>query len=338
MVPDAEFRSYYGLPVINPPVWEEREIAGYIFLGGLAGASSAMAAGAALTGRPGLARAAKLASALAMTGSMGALVKDLGKPSRFYNMLRTFKPTSPMSVGSWILAGFAPAAFIAAGTDLTGRFPRTGTAATLGAAVLGPAVSTYTAVLLADTAVPAWREGWRELPPLFAGSSLAAAAGVGLAAAPAGQSGPAVGMAVIGAAVELTASARLESATGLAGQAYSAPEAARLLRAGRVLTAAGAGGALAARLLGSGGRARPFRRRSIGALSRASGAALILASACTRFGVFRGGMASARDPQYTVVPQRARLDSGSAGGGQAGAGHPHVAAAPGHAGAVQVGE
>ena len=51
MVPDAEPTSYYGRPVIKPPVWEERDIAGYLFLGGLAGASGAVALGAAVTGR-----------------------------------------------------------------------------------------------------------------------------------------------------------------------------------------------------------------------------------------------------------------------------------------------
>ena len=59
MVPEAEFTSYYGKPVLNPPVWEARDIAGYFFLGGLAGGSSLLAAGADLTGRPGLSRVAK---------------------------------------------------------------------------------------------------------------------------------------------------------------------------------------------------------------------------------------------------------------------------------------
>ncbi|MYX55885.1 polysulfide reductase, partial [Streptomyces sp. SID8382] len=40
-----------------------------------------------------------------------------------------------------------------------------------------------------------------------------------------------------------------------------------------------------------------------------SGAALLAASACTRFGVFYAGMRSAEDPKYTVLPQRERLDA-----------------------------
>ena len=39
-----------------------------------------------------------------------------------------------------------------------------------------------------------------------------------------------------------------------------------------------------------------------------SGAALMAASVATRWGIFHAGMASARDPKYTVVPQRKRLD------------------------------
>src|SRR5690606_2741537 len=41
-----------------------------------------------------------------------------------------------------------------------------------------------------------------------------------------------------------------------------------------------------------------------------SGAALMAGSLCTRMGIFEAGMASARDPRYTVVPQRERLDRG----------------------------
>ena len=55
--------SYYGKPIINPPVWEELDIAGYLFAGGLAGASSILAAGADFTGRPLLARRSKLCAA-----------------------------------------------------------------------------------------------------------------------------------------------------------------------------------------------------------------------------------------------------------------------------------
>jgi hypothetical protein len=300
MVPKAEFSSYYGRPVLNPPVWEEREIAGYLFLGGLAGASSLLAAGAAATSRPALSRSLKLASASAALGSTYALVKDLGRPMKAYNMLRVFKPTSPMSVGSWILGGFIPLSLAAAASEFTGLMRRSGRAATYGAGLLGPAVATYTAVLVADTAVPAWHEGWRELPPLFAGSALMAAGGAGLLGAPRLESGPALVLAVAGAGVETVASRRLENSPGLAAEAYEAPPTRRMMRASRVLTAVGVAGGLASRRL---------EGRSARLLAAVSGLSLMAASATTRFGIFRAGMASAQDPRFTVAPQRQRADA-----------------------------
>ena len=118
MVPEAEFSSYYGRPVVKEPTWAPLDIAGYLFLGGLAGASSTLAAGAELSGRPGLARPLKLGALAAISLSLVALVHDLGRPARFLNMLRVFKPTSPMSVGVWILSAYAPAAGAAAIAEL----------------------------------------------------------------------------------------------------------------------------------------------------------------------------------------------------------------------------
>jgi Polysulphide reductase, NrfD len=146
--------SYYGQPILNAPVWRA-DIPAYLFLGGLAGASSVLAAGAQATRRPVLARRAKLGALGAILLSLGALIHDLGRPSRFLNMLRVFKPSSPMSVGTWILTAYAPAAGIAAASDATGLLPTLGAGATGGAALLGPAVASYTAALIADTAVPA---------------------------------------------------------------------------------------------------------------------------------------------------------------------------------------
>ncbi len=78
-MPEAEFRSYYGRPVVKETVWGP-DIPAYLFLGGLAGASSALAAGAHLTRQPELARALKCGAAGAITLSMAALIHDLGRP------------------------------------------------------------------------------------------------------------------------------------------------------------------------------------------------------------------------------------------------------------------
>ncbi|MBO0692436.1 MAG: polysulfide reductase NrfD, partial [Acidimicrobiaceae bacterium] len=234
-------RSYYGLPVLNKPVWEAREIAGYFFLGGLAGASSVVAAGAQLTGRGSLARAAKVSAAGAAGLSLAALVKDLGRPRRFLNMLRVFKPTSPMSVGTWLLSGYAPAALAAAASDLTGIAPGLGVAATAGAAMLGPAIASYTGVLIADTAVPAWHDARRELPPLFVASAATAAAGVGLVATSGRDAVPAQRLALLGVAGELGAGQMLERRLEAeVVRAYREGRAQKLMRLAQLLSVAGA--------------------------------------------------------------------------------------------------
>ncbi len=301
VVPDAAFSSYYGEPVLNKPTWKPVDIAGYLYLGGLAGASSLLAAGGQGTGRPDLARVAKLGAAGAISLSLGALVHDLGRPARFLNMLRVFKPTSPMNTGSWLLAGYAPLTLAAVAADLTGRARFAGAGATAGAAVLGPAVATYTAVLLSDTAVPSWHEGYRELPFVFAGSGASAAAGLALLCAPLRQAGPARRMAVLGAALELGAFRRMKRGMGLAAEPFEQGRPHRLLRAAELLTA---GGAALAAYAGSGTGRRGRGGRVPAAVA---GVALLTGSAALRFGVFHAGVASAEDPRYTVVPQRERL-------------------------------
>jgi formate-dependent nitrite reductase membrane component NrfD len=294
MVPDATFTSYYGKPIINAPVWEPLDVAGYFFLGGLAGAGSVLAACAQLTGRPRTARALKISSLVAISGSLAALVHDLGRPARFLNMLRVVKPTSPMSMGSWLLMGYGPAAGAAAVSDVTGLFPRLGRVATAGAAALGPAVAAYTAVLAADTAVPAWHEAYRELPFVFVGSAAVAASGMALVAGPAEENAPARSAAVFAATLEVAVAKLMEHRLGMIGETYREGRAGRLMRAAAALSAAGAAGAASL-----GGRSRTA--------AVLGGAALLTASACTRFGVFDAGMRSAKDPKYTVVPQRRRL-------------------------------
>ena len=294
MVDRVEFTSYYGRPVIKEPTWAAPDIAGYFFLGGLAGAGSVLAAGAQATGRPVMARALKTSSAVAVAGSAAALVHDLGRPERFVNMLRVFKPTSPMSVGSWLLAGYGPAAGASAVLTLTGRLPRVGTAATAGAALLGPAVAAYTAVLAADTAVPAWHDAYRELPFVFVGSAIAAASGMALLSSPLGETAPARRAALIGCAVELTAAKVMERRLGMVAEPYRQGPSGRLMQLAQGLSLVGAAGTLAL-----AGRSRPG--------AALSGLALLAGSACTRFGVFHAGVASARDPKYTVAPQRERL-------------------------------
>jgi Polysulphide reductase, NrfD len=308
MVPEATFTSYYGRPVVKPSPWEN-DIPAYLFLGGLAAGSSLLGAGADLTGRPALRTTGRIGALVGISLSMLALVHDLGKPSRFVNMLRVAKPTSPMSVGTWILTAYGTLAGAAATAELVGRagtlpgrlrvpgrlLAVSGRPAGLGAALVAPAVASYTAVLLSDTATPSWHEAYRELPFVFVGSASAASGGLGMIGSPVHEAGPARRLAMGGALLELAAEHRMERSMGLAAEPLHQGRAGTLMKASKALTVVGAVGAA---FLGS-------RSRLAAVLS---GAALVAGSACTRFAVFEAGQASARDPRYTVVPQRERLE------------------------------
>ena len=303
MVPRATFSSYYGRPVVKKPVWSELDIGGYLFTGGIAAGSALIAAGADRSGRHQLRRMARLSSMGALGVSGVALVHDLGRPDRFYNMLRVFKPTSPMSVGSWLLSAFALPVGIGFLDEVPGLIPpplrtlvrRLAPAASAGGAVLGSGVATYTAVLLADTSVPSWHAAYPELPFVFAGSALSGSAGLALVLAPVAESRPARRLAVLGAALELAASQRLEHRLGLVGEPYKEHPSGRKMKLAKALTL---GGVVASSLL-----ARRSRRGAV-----LSGAALFAASALTRFAIFEAGVTSVEDPKYTVVPQRQRVE------------------------------
>lgn len=327
MVEEAEFGSYYGRPVIKSPVWHEPHMPTYLYLGGLSGASSVMAVMAGLTGRDRLARTYRVVAALGAAAGAGLLAAELGRPERFLNMLRVFKPTSPMSMGSWTLAAHGALTTVAAASAITAPGPATrsvtrtvtrtispavirpigrpgtrsgvitaiGDVAALLAGVTGPMMATYTAVLVADTAVPAWHEGYRELPFLFAGSALAGAGAAGMLATPRAEAGPARAVAMLGATMETVAGAVLERRLGFIAEPYRQGRAGRLMRSARALTI---GGGLLAAVAGHGR-----------ALTALSGLVLTAGALCTRFGVLAAGRASAADPKYTVVPQRRRLDA-----------------------------
>ena len=312
MVPDATFSSYYGRPVVKASPWQA-DIPAYLFLGGVAAGSAMLGAGGDLTGRPGLRRAGRLAAVGAIGASFVALVHDLGKPSRFANMLRVAKPTSPMSVGTWILSGFAPLVGVAGAAELVpaermprglrgpSRLLRRGARpAGVASALVAPAVASYTAVLLSDTATPTWNAARDELPFVFAGSAAAASGGVAMILTPRAQAGPARRLARGGAMLDLVAGHRMEARLGVTAETLRTGRAGQLMRASKGLTMFGAAGSLLA------GRSR------IAAV--VSGVALTAGSACTRFGIFEAGQASARDPKYTVVPQRDRIRRGESAG------------------------
>jgi hypothetical protein len=313
MVPEAEFTSYYGRPVVKPAPWEH-EVAAYLFLGGVAGGSGLLAAGAQLTGRAKLRRNTRLAAMVAVLLSLVALVKDLGRPERFLHMLRTFKVTSPMNLGSWILSAYAAGMSVAAASEIdrmtSERLPlgplrpvlrALEGPAGLEAAALSPPLAAYTAVLLADTATPTWNAAHKDLPFVFVSSASLAASGLAMITTPVAEAGPARKLAVLGVLGDLAATKFMERRMDpVAAEPLHHGEAGRMLRWSERFVIAGGLGTL----LGG-------RHRGVAALS---GLALATASALTRFGVFEAGKASARDPRYTIEPQKRRLAARRAAG------------------------
>ena len=286
-------RTYYDRPVLKEPVWRWY-IPAYFFSGGLAGASSMLALGATLVGDRDLARRARLAALGSVATGAGFLVADLGRPSRFYNMLRVAKVTSPMSVGSWLLAGYGPAAALAAASDLSGVAPGVGLAADAVAGVLGAGVSTYTGLLVADTAIPAWHEARHELPFLFASGAAASAGAIGAALSSDDSALPARRLAVTAAIAELALAEELSRRLGEVGKPYRQGSAGRLAKAEKAVTGAGVV------LLGPLGRRRG---------PRVAGGVLIAAGALLdRFTVWQAGRQSAREPKDVIGPQRRASD------------------------------
>ena len=282
---DGGAGTYYDRPVIAAPVWKPT-IAVYLFAGGLAGASAGLGLVARLRGNHRLARSCRLATIAGLAASPALLIEDLGRPERFHHMLRVFKVTSPMSVGTWILTGFGALAGAGAASEMTGIARPLGRAADAGAAALGMPLATYTAALLADTSTPVWHQGRRHLPFLFAAGSAASAGAMAALVTPAEDGAMASRLAAGGAIAEAVLAEAMKRTAGEAARPYRAGPAAVMARAASALLMGGAA-ALAA---GTTGRRRPWARPATmaGALSVLTGSLL------ERFAVWRAGTESAR--------------------------------------------
>lgn len=298
MVPREKPTTYYGRPIVKPPVWKP-EIPLYFFFGGLAGASAVLASAATFADRPELARRAWAGAFVGVSVSPLLLIKDLGKPSRFLNMLRVFKITSPMNVGAWLLLANGGATSLAAGLNLLDE-KRRGGAPEIAAAALGAPLATYTAALVTHSAIPAWSEARKEMPFVFAASATASAAGAAMLTVPAGEAEPARRLGVLAALAEEGISALMHKRLGPLADSYKKGEAGRFERAARACTLGGAAAFVASDphfplSLGN-------RRRS--ALSVAGGALLLAGSVCKRWSVFKAGFQSAEDPTQVIEAQR----------------------------------
>ena len=288
--------TYYDRPVIKEPVWIWA-VPVYFFVGGAAGAAAVLGAVAQRdSDLRGLARKCRLIAFSGIIGGTGLLILDLGRPDRFLNMLRVFRPTSAMSVGSWLLAGSGAATTASALlARRRGRLAKLGDAAGTIAGLLGGPLAGYTGVLLADTSVPIWQTSRRILPGLFVASSISTAASLlELMELDDAEEAVANRFGVIGQVAELIAGTALATEVGRVhrvGLPLREGLAGSLWRAATGATVA----SLALTLLPG----RSKRRRRVEALLGAAGGLAL------RFAVFHAGKASARDPRATFDQQRA---------------------------------
>ncbi|MBJ6723934.1 NrfD/PsrC family molybdoenzyme membrane anchor subunit [Geomesophilobacter sediminis] len=284
--------DYYRLPLLKQPVWIW-SVPTYFYVGGLAGGGAVLAA--VLHGKRSLRTLAFICRILAFVGTTigpGLLTWDLGKKQRFYNMLRVFRPTSPMSIGSWALAGSGGLATLA----LLQGDREEGAAVRWALAGGGLMLAGYTGVLLGNTANPLWHGARRSLPVLFTASSMASTAGL-LEFLPLNRCEEQVAdrFGVIGKIAETASMEIMEREAGrnpVAAKAFEEGTSGLLWKSAKALVVAGTVLSLL-----------PFKAR----WKRRLGGTLTTAGAiCLRYALLEAGRQAARDPQAVIIEQRSR--------------------------------
>lgn len=290
--PEPEGADYYRLPLLKQPVWIW-SVPLYFYFGGIAGGASVLAA--LLHGRRRLRNLASACRWLAFLGTTvgpGLLTWDLGKMSRFLNMLRVFRPTSPMSIGSWSLAGSGGLATLAL---LQGDAP---SGRPVGWALGGGGLmlSGYTGVLLGNTANPLWQQARLALPVLFTASSMASTSGV-LELLPLNDREENV-VRRFGTAGKLAEAA---SIIALEREVSSNPDAAKALEEGRagVLWKGARAFVVAGIVVGLAPGRGLWKRRLSGMLTTAG-------AICLRYALLESGKQAAREPQAVIRGQKKR--------------------------------
>lgn len=295
--------TYYERPLLKHSVWTI-DIPLYYFLGGAAGAALTLGAAvqlACIADEPCKAGLRKFAAHCHWTGIIGStlgavfLVHDLGRPSRFLHMVRVFRPTSPMNIGSWILGVAAPTA-ISTGLFINrgGLLGAVGEVTGYISGVFGTALAGYTGVLVSNSAIPVWQSARRWMPILFVASAMSTAASVlDLFYEDPRANRITRAFGNTGRIIEIAAAYKVEdvaSEVPKVGEPFRKGPAATLWKTATILTAAS--------LVISAVPGKSTAKRRVAGVLGAVG------SLCLRFAVHYITNASARDPRATFQLQR----------------------------------
>lgn len=287
--------SYHDNPVLKPPTWTW-QVPLYFFVGGVAGVSALIALVTHITANEAATRAELWVALAGALISAPLLIADLGRPARFLNMLRVFKPRSAMSLGAWTLSGFSSAAGLAvvchelilAGYGYQFLFLLDWLAESAGA-FTGLILASYTSVLLGVTAIPVWSENRKLVPAVFLTGALGSAAALlellGFRI-PATQF-----IGVVASTVEIAIAITIEVRGRYVDRPLCDGSVGRLTRAGSVL----AGPASLLLRIFSG---HSLAARYIAALCFIAGALI------ARYAWIAAGRVSSRDPQALFQIQR----------------------------------
>jgi hypothetical protein len=285
-------KGYYGVPLLKPPQWT-KEVPLYLFVGGAAGASAVIACAADLlcrTNNDGLISQARWVAAGGGVLSSALLTLDLGVPSRFINMLRVFKPQSPMNVGAWTLTAFSTFSAAAAFANRM-RQELDGVSiyvverlTEVLAAATGLVMSSYTGVLIGGTTIPVWNSNIGTLPAHFAASGMNSA--VSILELMGNENSRALNLLGIAAsAYESFEGLKLETERTRVNEPLRKGVSGIIVRLGGILSGPVPFVLRLACAIGSGNRN----------LRRAAAWSSIAGSLLTRFGWIRAGHASAKD-------------------------------------------
>lgn len=169
--------GYAAGPVTKPPDWHGLVAWDMLFNNLTAGLFLVAAVGELVVPEAftAVAKAAYPLALVLLLADLVCLVLDLGDPLRFHHMLRVFKPSSPMSLGTWCLTAYSFPLTVAAALSLWPaggpalEWVRKAAVVLALPAALGTAV--YKGVLLSTSAQPGWRDA-RWLGGYLTGSAL----------------------------------------------------------------------------------------------------------------------------------------------------------------------